>query len=802
MAGRGATEIVAVYLGERFRFEGNNGSGDTVIGRALMAVEESCEAAKAEKQKEAEETTTAITATAAKPKAKRKTEITIKGKEFPSQQLLRRKQYRFFGRWRDYTNKRTGQTEKQFHFDSYVETEPAGREAVVAYLLDAVKHARVRLNGKTRMNFGPAKANKLWDAFGEDAIKTCREDVDATMEAAGIKLRFVAEALAAELKRRQGTERCVMDLLALFAGRGIPKRVIPLALERWGNRAAEIVNRNPYVLMRFPGVGFTTADKLYLSLGHDPKRLKRLAYRIWHAIASRGSGDTWVRASDVARQLASDVGPEKVSLAMQLAKRGKLIRVARVDGHGCLTEQAGEVLLSVYREGGNEIEVAEIVAANSIEQPRWPAVDGGDLTPHQREEISKALTGSIAMLVGSPGCGKTYSAARIIQAIINTCGKDSIAVAAPTGKAAVRMTESLNDAGIKITARTIHSLLKVESAGDNGGGWRFVHGQDKPLPFKFLVIDESSMVDVDLMASLLRACERGTHVLFVGDTNQLPPVGHGAPLRDFIRSGLPCGELTEILRNDGGIVQACADMRDGKEFSCGGNLEHINASGELAFSAIHQLIDYVSSELGMDAIWDFQIVVPINEKSPVSRKKFNEFLQRELNSKNATKGSPFWPEDKVVNTSNSRLPELDLETERRTGEEVYVANGELGKVVKAEKSHFVVRLWAPDRLVLVPRGQEGNGCAWDLGYALSCHRCQGSEWPLVAVVLDESPAAKRVCDRSWLYTAISRAKKHCWLVGKLPVAHSMCRRQQLHRRRTLLVERINQERSRFFVGEI
>lgn len=764
------TEITATYENERFRFE-NNG-GDVIIGAARMRDENG-----------------------------KRSAVAIKGPEDKSAQLLRGHEYRFFGRWSDYTNKRTNKTEKQFHFDTYVTTEPAGREAVVAYLLDATRKARKWLDESKTMGIGPSKINKLWEAYGEDAVKMCREHPDEVAELLGTKKRpDVAEALAKELNDRKGTEQCVMELLGLFAGRGIPRKIVPLCLKVWGNRAAELVKRNPYLLMRFRGVGFTTADKMYIGLGHDPKRLKRLAYCVWHAIASRGNGNTWTAASiavDAIARIVSD--PERIKAAIHLAKRGRLIKVARTDDHGCITDAGGRVWLSAFREGQNETDVAEIAHNLQCIIARWPEINSTDLTDHQRVAIEQALKGSVSMLIGSPGCGKTYAAARIINAIIRNHGPKSVAVAAPTGKAAVRLTESLNDAGIELTASTIHSLLKVEAV-DDGSGWSFTHHANNPLPFSFVVVDESSMIDVDLMASLLRACNRGTHLLFIGDTNQLPPVGHGATLHDFINAGLPCGELREILRNDGGIVQACADMRDGKRFECDGNLMHVLRPD--AFVAVRQLIEKVE-RWKRDPVWDFQVIVPINEKSPVSRKKLNEYMQQLQNKENATKGTPFWPQDKVVNTQNSRLPELDLKTQQRTGEECYVANGELGEVIEADAKHMVVRLTSPDRLVFVPRGDgDGHGCSWDLGYALSCHRCQGSEWPYVAVVLDDSPAAKRVCDRSWIYTAISRAKSECFLVGNLEVAYSMCGRQSLHKRKTLLTEQINREMSRLLVDAI
>jgi hypothetical protein len=207
----------------------------------------------------------------------------------------------------------------------------------------------------------------------------------------------------------------------------------------------------------------------------------------------------------------------------------------------------------------------------------WPKLTEGPLTAHQIEQYERATArGNLAILGGSPGTGKTFTAAQIIKAIGNQIGFTSIGVGAPTGKAAVRLTEAMAAYRLPLRASTWHSLLKVEQA-DDGGGWSFAHNAGNPLPFTFLVGDESSMLDTDLAASIFSARARGTKFLCIGDVNQLPPVGHGAPLRDMIAAGLPYGELREIKRNEGGIVQACADIRDGLPFTCEGNLRLVEA---------------------------------------------------------------------------------------------------------------------------------------------------------------------------------------------------------------------------------
>jgi exodeoxyribonuclease V alpha subunit len=372
-----------------------------------------------------------------------------------------------------------------------------------------------------------------------------------------------------------------------------------------------------------------------------------------------------------------------------------------------------------------------------------------------------------------------------------------VAVAAPTGKAAVRISEVMHGHGLEITAKTWHSLLGVGEVDKVSGRFGFNHNEKNPLQYKVIIGDESSMLDTDLMTSVIKARAVGTQILFLGDVNQLPPVGHGAPLRDMISAGLPYGELTEIQRNSGGIVEACAAMRDGETWGEGDNLK-IDSRPDQVKSIVDQL--HQAAANGYNPVWNCQVVVAVNEKSPLSRKAVNVILQEEFNENEKIKGSPFRPGDKIVCLKNGFFPlhdetgdpdEIDMDEDGRA----YVANGELAKVEEVEEKFFVASLNSPERVIKIPRGKSGGGenstgCSWDLGYALSVHKSQGSEWPVVVVVLDEYPGARRICDRSWIYTAISRAKDSCILVGKKSTADSMCRRQSILNRKTFLRERI------------
>lgn len=456
-----------------------------------------------------------------------------------------------------------------------------------------------------------------------------------------------------------------------------------------------------------------------------------------------------------------------------------------------------------------------------------------DLSDHQRDRYA-AATGSggcLAILGGRPGTGKTFSLARILARIPS--GRS--AVAAPTGKAAVRITESLQRAGVRdMRATTIHSLLGP-ARDEDSGDWAFEHDESNPLPLDWIFVDESSMCDVSLLGSLMAARDSGCRMMLIGDVNQLAPVGHGAPLRDLITAGLPFGELTEIQRNSGRIVRCCHGIVDRHVFEPSPaldmeaespeNLLHVEKrEPEQQIEALKTMLDRFRQgatlavrtsdgtveQRRVDPVWDVQIVVPVNEKSPLARVKLNAILQGFLNpAGEQVDGNQFRLGDKIVCGKNHWAP-IDNATHRLKGgpwnqhqkeQKCFVANGEQAEVVAVTPRLTTARLWLPDRLVRIPKGEsyqdedgetQGTGCQWDLAYALSVHKSQGSQWPVVITVADAYPGARMLCDQCWLYTALSRAETLAVTIGQREVLDDMCRKSHIWARKTFLVETVKE----------
>jgi exodeoxyribonuclease V alpha subunit len=459
-----------------------------------------------------------------------------------------------------------------------------------------------------------------------------------------------------------------------------------------------------------------------------------------------------------------------------------------------------------------------------------------DLYDHQREQYARAAHGCLGILGGRPGTGKTFTLARIIKALPS----GRLAVCGPTGKAAVRVTETLARTGVQgIRATTTHTLLGPSR--DEEENWAFEHDESNPLDLDWIFCDEGSMYDVLLFGSLLAARAPGARLMLIGDVNQLPPVGVGAPLRDLIAAKLPYGELTEIRRNAGRIVRCCHGIVDKHVFEPSPKLDLLAESPEnllhverrepdAQIEALKTALDRFRQgatvairhdatpereawieQRTVDPVWDCQVVVPVNEKSPLARVKLNAILQGALNPGGDTAPpNPFRKGDKIVCGKNGWIPTEQAiprglaggpwNTGAKDGK-VYVANGEQAVALAVFSRYTVARLWLPDRVVRIPQGDsyqnedgetEQMGCSWELAYALSVHKSQGSQWPVVITVADSYPGARMLCDRSWLYTALSRAERLAITIGQRETLDDMCRKSHTWNRKTFLVETIRE----------
>jgi exodeoxyribonuclease V alpha subunit len=692
-----------------------------------------------------------------------------------SSQFIVGQRYRFHGRWAD------GKFGPQFQFDTMTLDVPLGRNAVVKYLTETCR------------GVGKVTAERIFDKFGSDSCRTLREEPLAIANAGFLSPDGARDA-AQDLERFAHVERTKVELFGLFAGRGFPGRLIDRAIATWGVRAPEVIRQNPFTLLvrKLPGVGWKRADKLYLDMGKPPAAFKRQAMAAYFAMKDDRTGSTWLDADDVASKVIDQVPGSDPFRAMVLLRRAAWVRVRR-DGR--------ERFVAPRERADAEQRIADNVRRLSRSASPWPAAvltsaAEGDGLPsvHQGDQLVAATRGAIGCFTGGPGTGKTHSLSFLLKQVMAEHGPEAIAVCAPTGKAAVRAGESLRARGLGIQASTIHRLLEIGRNGHDGDGWGFERDRDNPLDVRFLVVDESSMIDTALMADLLDGVPDGAGVLFVGDPFQLPPVGHGAPLRDLLAADRPQGELTEVRRNAGSIVRGCAAIKAGlpvefdEAFDLDApdpkNLRIIDCPQSEALAALEDVLEGMRR---FDPAWETQIITGLNDKSDLSRRKVNDKFGKLLNpdGKRNPK-NPFAVGDKIICLRNTRLkvvvpvadrwgrPDMAQDAANyqpvaggRDGQEWYVANGEIGRVVAVSEKATVARFGGSDvplvtiantakREVQVEEADAEAAAAsdFDLAWAITVHRSQGSEWPAVVGLIDD--AASQIADRNFWYTAISR----------------------------------------------
>lgn len=751
------TELIADYQFERRRFE--NATGDVIIGAVIL---------------------------------KDGGATAIKGPE-PDGGFLEGRTYRFFGRWTEYRHKHNGRTEKQFSFSTVVESEPITEAGALVYLQ--------RANG-----IGPAIARHLWATYGPAVFEVLKCGVLETVAArTGVALTTLEHARDFFMSE-SGRERSTIDLLGLLAGKGFPRTTVEQCIARWGVTAAARIRRNPFCLMAMPGVGFLRCDQLYLSMHLDPTRMKRQAYCALYGVdrESSRSGSTWVderHAHACVRGLVSGVAANPVR-AVKLARKARLLDATYADEFGEPDWDGTVCYLADWRRAQHEERLSKFVTTALQDTPVTTDWSSKNLSSHQRSKIQKLMgdSGCLRILGGGGGTGKTYSLARLVNHWIKIVGRGKIALAAPTGKAAVRITEALTAQGIKLRAQTWHKLLEY---GANG----FARDASNPLTYDIVVGDETSMLDTDMAYHAFAARPKGCLYFLVGDVHQLPPVSHGAPLRDMIAADVPYAELTEIQRNSGEIVRQGKNMRESGTIDLAENHE-LNLelmSVAKPSQQIEQMLEILAAE---DR--PCQVLTPTNKSGDLGRRNLNEILQNRLNPNPPIPGSPFRLGDKVVNLRNSWLTCLRNDDDAIVQKgQTYVANGEIGQVVDCEERKMQIKLLDPFRLVQIwrmkepahkgpndddavvkPEEETGTGCKWDLAYALSVHKFQGSQVPVAIIMLDEGGGARRICSREWIYTAISRASEKCYLIGKRSVADQMVRVTKVSERKTFLQQLI------------
>jgi exodeoxyribonuclease V alpha subunit len=630
---------------------------------------------------------------------------------------------------------------RQLRARGAVPLDPSGREGQVAYLT-------------TLPNIGPARAERLCDEHGEEVLQV----IAADPEAAFGSLRGVTPEQAAEAAEHWFESRAVRDLHVQLAPHGLAHLAAPIH-DRFGEEATAILHERPYRLTEVAGVGFARADRIALAADMAPESDERAQAAAVYALKeAEQQGNSYLPVADLARRTAKLTG---VPADADVLTRAPSL----VDDEG-----------RIYRKQTLEREqaIAATLLRRAAAAPHLDHEPGEeppqDFTDEQWAAVRAAFGSRISVLTGGPGVGKT----RCTQGIVSEAeaAKAKVALCAPTGRAARRLSETTGH-----EARTIHGLL--EWIPGHEPGFRPGH----PLPVDLVIVDESSMLNLQLIEVLLDGLAETTHVVLVGDADQLPPIGAGKPFEDLIASGAaPVVRLTQIFRQAARsmITTAAHEINQGRtpHLEPEEDQEHDfffidRVTPERALATVVQVVaERAPSRFGVDPIREVQVLAPMY-KGPIGIDRLNEHLQAELNPDGeAALHGRFRIGDRLIQTRNAH--ELEL----MNGSIVFLrADDPVKKTIAVDTDDGGSRV--------IPYGEADD---LDLAYAISVHKAQGCEVPVVVGVCHR--AHSHMLNRPLLYTAITRARSSCVLVGDPAVLAAAVQRGDSGARHSGLAERL------------
>ena len=597
---------------------------------------------------------------------------------------------------------------------------------------------------------GPVYARKLVQAFGEQVFDIIEAEPQRLRDVTGIGPKRAEGIIAGWAE-----QRAIREIMIFLHTHGVSTSRAVRIFKTYGADAVQIISEDPYRLARdIRGIGFRTADAIAMKLGIEKTAMIRaragISFTLTEALNDGHCGLPRDELLPLAVKLL-EIPIEVLEPALALELREGEVIADRVEHRDCV------FLTGLYRAEQSIAARIKSICAGTLP---WPKIDadraipwveettGLTLAESQKAAIRTALASKVMVITGGPGVGKTTLVNAILRIV--AAKRVEILLCAPTGRAAKRMSETTGQG-----AKTIHRLL--ETNPKNG---RFKRNEENPLICDLLVVDETSMVDVVLMNALLRAVEDRAAILFVGDVDQLPPVGPGQVLADLIASGaVPVVRLTEVFRQaaQSRIVQSAHRINAGLP----PDLTKPSAETDFYFvpaddpeSAVPRLVQLVAERIphrfGVDPVRDIQVLCPMN-RGGLGARSLNVELQRALNPKTEPQvqrfGTTFLVGDKVMQTENDY------------DKEVY--NGDVGFVTAIDPVIGELRIGFDGRDIAYLFGELDQV---SLAYATTIHKSQGSEYPVVIIPVTTQHYA--MLQRNLLYTGVTRGKRLVTLLGQ------------------------------------
>ena len=644
---------------------------------------------------------------------------------------------------------------------------------------------------------GAALAGRIVRRFKEDTFRIIEEEPERLAEVKGISERKARE-IAEQVEGKKDVRKAMIYLQKY----GISTTLAAKIYKQYGQKVYHILEENPYQIADdVQGVGFKTADEIAMRIGIHTDSDYRIRSGIFYALLQgvaeghiylpeeillrRTAALLEVEISDIQKYLM-DLSIEK-KIVLKQTEQG--IRVYP-SNYYYMELNTAKMLhdLNIHAD----IDVAYVSnRLQLLEQDAELSLD-----EMQRQAVIEAAKHGILVLTGGPGTGKTTTINAMIQ-YFGSQGLD-ILLAAPTGRAAKRMTEATG-----YEAQTIHRLLEVSGNPEDGDGRSgFARNEENPLETDILIIDEVSMVDLPLMHALLRAIIPGTRLIFVGDGNQLPSVGPGSVLKDLLRSEcFPTVCLTKIFRQatESDIVMNAHKINRGESVVLDNkSRDFFFLKRQDANTIISVVITLLQKKLPkyVDAeTYDIQVLTPMR-KGLLGVERLNRILQEYLNPPNQKKtekeyGDKLFREgDKVMQIKNNYQLEWEIATKYGlvVDKGVGIFNGDMGIITNINTYNETLEVeYDEKRKVTYPFQLLDE---LELAYAITIHKAQGSEYP--AVVIPLLPGPRQLFHRNLLYTAVTRAKKCVTLVGSEDTFYEMIQNAHEQNRYTSLSEKIQE----------
>ena len=649
---------------------------------------------------------------------------------------------------------------EQFSVSSYEEMMPEGADAILEFLSA----------GNIR-GIGPKTASQIVDVFGDETLTVIEETPEKLLTISGIGPKTLVKITESFGESREFASTSI-ELREL----GIEMNEAVRVYRIYGRDSLRIVSENPYILAEdIRGINFRRADAIAAKLGMEPESSVRIESGIRYMLRTwAASGSTLMPENYLVEKTAEflDVMMDNVRESLRdMVFAGELeedrmndTAVIYLYGYYHAEQRVAHELIKIRNA---TLKPIPLQAENFLDAVRMasddPFGEGIELSTEQKRAILECLTNNITIITGGPGTGKTTIINTLVK-LFDSAGF-SVALAAPTGRAAKRMEEASGK-----PAMTIHRLLEFVWSEEEDI-LNFGRNEENPLEEDVIIVDEASMIDLMLMDGLLNAVKEGTRIIFTGDADQLPPVGAGNVLRDMIASEcIPVIRLREIFRQaeGSGIVTNSHLINSGEypEQQSGNDFYIISKTSEMSVSdTIRELVGG-RIEAGFDFVHsadDIQVLTP-TKRGMLGAPSLNAMLQEVINPPAEDKaelriGSVTFREgDKVMQLKNNYGAEWRTDYLSTEGEGVF--NGDMGIVeaIDAEDKTMTVRM---DDRVIEYAGDMLDEI--DLAYAVTVHKSQGSEFPAVVIPVLNFPPM--LMTRNLLYTAVTRGKKLVIIVG-------------------------------------